>query len=149
MSLETGNQEKYQLRKCTYCTVIQSILSSMVCSVLQRRKFSWFIGQCKLNLQRQLKYFFSGNVTRTFPLNCYSITCSQKLYKCVHLCLIYAKNASSGTKVELKTFSTAVTTIKVSRYLPLSYGVPVRERYGSTLLQATREQHDQNCTQSH
>jgi len=32
---------------------------------------------------------------------------------------------------------------------PLSYGVPVRERYGSTLLQATREQHDQNCTQSH
>ena len=30
-----------------------------------------------------------------------------------------------------------------------SYGVPVRERYGSTLLPATREQHDQNCTQSH
>ena len=30
---------------------------------------------------------------------------------------------------------------------PLSYGVPVRERYGSTLLPATREQHDQNCTQ--
>ena len=34
-------------------------------------------------------------------------------------------------------------------FLPLSYGVPVRERYGSTLLPATREQHDQNCTQSH
>ena len=32
---------------------------------------------------------------------------------------------------------------------PLSYGVPVQERYGSTLLPATREQHDQNCTQSH
>ena len=32
---------------------------------------------------------------------------------------------------------------------PLSYRVPVRERYGSTLLPATREQHDQNCTQSH
>ena len=32
---------------------------------------------------------------------------------------------------------------------PLSYGVPVRERYGSTLIPATREQHDQNCTQSH
>ena len=32
---------------------------------------------------------------------------------------------------------------------PLSYGVPVRERYGSTLLPATRQQHDQNCTQSH
>ena len=31
----------------------------------------------------------------------------------------------------------------------LSYGVPVRERYGSTLIPATREQHDQNCTQSH
>jgi len=27
---------------------------------------------------------------------------------------------------------------------PLSYGVSVRERYGSTLLPATREQHDQN-----
>ena len=34
-------------------------------------------------------------------------------------------------------------------YYPLSYGVPVRERYGSTLLPAIREQHDQNCTQSH
>ena len=32
---------------------------------------------------------------------------------------------------------------------PLSYRVPVWERYGSTLLPATREQHDQNCTQSH
>ena len=32
---------------------------------------------------------------------------------------------------------------------PLSYGVPVRERYGSTLLPATREQHGQNCTQSY
>ena len=32
---------------------------------------------------------------------------------------------------------------------PLSYRFPVRERYGSTLLPATREQHDQNCTQSH
>ena len=32
---------------------------------------------------------------------------------------------------------------------PLSYGVPERERYGSTLLPATREQHDQKCTQSH
>ena len=32
---------------------------------------------------------------------------------------------------------------------PLSYRVPVRERYGYTLLPATREQHDQNCTQSH
>ena len=32
---------------------------------------------------------------------------------------------------------------------PLSYRVPVRERYGSTLLPATREQHDQNCKQSH
>ena len=38
--------------------------------------------------------------------------------------------------------------LRVAHY-PLSYGVPVRERYGSTLLPATREQHDQNCTQSH
>ena len=36
-----------------------------------------------------------------------------------------------------------------NEYYPLSYGVPVRERFGSTLLPATREQHDQNCTQSH
>ena len=40
------------------------------------------------------------------------------------------------------------TEMEPARY-PLSYGVPVRERYGSTLLPATREQHDQNCTQSH
>ena len=32
---------------------------------------------------------------------------------------------------------------------PLYYRVPVRERYGSTLLPTTREQHDQDCTQSH
>ena len=37
----------------------------------------------------------------------------------------------------------------IQRLYPLSYRVPVRERYGSTLLPATREQHDQNCTQSH
>ena len=35
------------------------------------------------------------------------------------------------------------------KHYPLSCGVPVWERYGSTLLPATREQHDQNCTQSH
>ena len=35
----------------------------------------------------------------------------------------------------------------ISLYYPLSYRVPVREWYGSTLLPATREQHDQNCTQ--
>ena len=41
-------------------------------------------------------------------------------------------------------------TIYIPAYdYPLSYGVPVRERYGSTLLPATREQHNQNCTQSH
>ena len=34
-------------------------------------------------------------------------------------------------------------------HYPLSNGVPVRERYGFTLLPATREQHDQNCTHSH
>ena len=38
--------------------------------------------------------------------------------------------------------------LKLAAY-PLSYRVPVRERYGSTLLPATVEQHDQNCTQSH
>ena len=48
----------------------------------------------------------------------------------------------------------AETTVKQEHlyhleHYPLSYGVPVRERYGSTLLPATREQHDQNCTQSH
>ena len=41
------------------------------------------------------------------------------------------------------------TELEGKRNYPLSYGVPVRERYGFTLLPATREQHDQNCTQSH
>ena len=44
---------------------------------------------------------------------------------------------------------TTGTGAKHCTYYPLSYRVPVRERYGSTLLPATREQHDQNCTQSH
>ena len=48
---------------------------------------------------------------------------------------------STDTRLEPATSRT--------RNWPLSYGVPVRERYGSTLLPATREQHDQNCTQSH
>ena len=50
------------------------------------------------------------------------------------------------------TFSNVVRYDKPDQekvFYPLSYGVPVRERYGSTLLPATREQHDQNCTQSH
>ena len=44
-----------------------------------------------------------------------------------------------------------IETSNLEQYVhyPLSYHVPVRERYGSTLLPATREQHDQNCTQSH
>ena len=41
-----------------------------------------------------------------------------------------------------------VASVTLTDY-PLSYAVPIRERYGSTLLPATREQHDQNCTQSH
>ena len=43
----------------------------------------------------------------------------------------------------------ALSTNQIPIFRPLSYGVPVRERYGSTLLPATREQHDHNCTQSH
>ena len=50
-------------------------------------------------------------------------------------------NTLCGQNVEL-------LNVKLAVY-PLSYRVPVRERYGSTLLPATREQHDQNCTQSH
>jgi hypothetical protein len=45
--------------------------------------------------------------------------------------------------------TTLLTDTTLLRTYPLTYGVPVRERYGSTLLPATREQHDQNCTQSH
>ena len=41
-----------------------------------------------------------------------------------------------------------ILLLKPHQY-PLSFGVPVRERYGSTLLPATREQHNQNCTQNH
>ena len=43
----------------------------------------------------------------------------------------------------------ADSVVKTQLVYPLSYRVPVREWYGSTLLPATREQHDQNCTQSH
>ena len=46
-------------------------------------------------------------------------------------------------------FITPIILSEEYRSLTLSYGVPVRERYGSTLLPAKREQHDQNCTQSH
>ena len=46
-------------------------------------------------------------------------------------------------------FASKLTTTIYCLVYPLSYGVAVRERYGSTLLPATREQHDQNCTQSH
>ena len=47
------------------------------------------------------------------------------------------------------SFRVSVVGFSVSTVpYPLSYRVPVRERYGSTLLPATREQHDQNCTQS-
>ena len=42
-----------------------------------------------------------------------------------------------------------VISHKTLTHYPLSYRLPVRERYGSTLLPATREQQDQNCTQSH
>ena len=45
--------------------------------------------------------------------------------------------------------NTRTLSVITPRDYPLSYRVPVRERYGSTLLPATREQHDQNCTQSH
>jgi len=37
--------------------------------------------------------------------------------------------------------------LTVNCHYPLSYRVPVRERYGSTLLPATREQHDQIRTE--
>ena len=48
-----------------------------------------------------------------------------------------------------RTQAGVVLQTKINLHYPLSYGVPVRERYGSTLLPATREQHDQKCTQSH
>ena len=56
------------------------------------------------------------------------------------------RRATSHANLLWCTTQSAVTR---TRHYPLSYRVPVRERYGSTLLPATREQHDQNCTQSH
>ena len=50
---------------------------------------------------------------------------------------------------KLRTRGCMCWVILYSGKYPLSYGVPVWERYGSTLLPATREQHDQNCTQIH
>ena len=58
------------------------------------------------------------------------------------------RNATCFQTMVLYTHYMCDYDVAVSNY-PLSYRVPVRERYGSTLLRATREQHDQNCTQSH
>ena len=65
-----------------------------------------------------------------------------------------AKSSTSGHPHPLRPHTVYATILfsvarDASHQYPLSYGVPVRERYGSTLLPATREQHDQNCTQSH
>ena len=74
---------------------------------------------------------------------------------CILCDVLQECNAIEDT-VANKWMSTGYTTVlSISNFTekcliqPLSYGVPVRERYGSTLLPATREQHDQNCTQSH
>ena len=57
----------------------------------------------------------------------------------------YHSEAGKRAMIDVMLWGSAVR----DEYEPLSYRVPVRERYGSTLLPATREQHDQNCTQSH
>ena len=63
-----------------------------------------------------------------------------------HKTEIYEKRMiNMGTKVH----NSLPGFIKEIDDYPLSYRVPAWERYGSTLLPATREQHDQNCTQSH
>ena len=62
-------------------------------------------------------------------------------YSSVHACSTDMKRGNHTSKCWLLSLQ--------KLYYPLSYRVPVRERYGSTLLPATREQHDQNCTQSH
>jgi len=49
------------------------------------------------------------------------------------------------SRTETVWFYTSTSNERAAR----PYRVPVRERYGSTLLPATREQHDQSCTQSH
>ena len=66
------------------------------------------------------------------------------------------RNQTSVTQVRFTEVNFSVLHTNLGKCLyyyihiyPLSYGFPVRERYGSTLLPATREQHDQNCTQSH
>ena len=51
----------------------------------------------------------------------------------------------SRTSLQSKTFQPMNLRTILTLILPRSR----RERYGSTLLPATREQHDQNCTQSH
>ena len=50
--------------------------------------------------------------------------------------------------IQSKSRHRFINNVSSATCYPLSYRVPVRERYGSTLLPATREQHDQNCTQS-
>ena len=82
---------------------------------------------------------------------------SFRLYE-LHCCLFVSqyfvvRAPSSHELIVVSSVSSPLASVHKSfrllgNYL-LSYGVPVRERYGSTLLPATREQHDQNCTQRH
>ena len=71
----------------------------------------------------------------------YKGNCTLAVMSCVPECYSLKNSIGNCTLTERE--------LRKSVLYPLSYGVPVRERYGSTLLPATREQHDQNCTQIH
>ena len=87
--------------------------------------------------------------TTTTGNNC-CVSCFRVLHEILFLRRHEPKNAAlREVKVELTYSSITLAWFRLHLGYPLSYGVPVRERYGSTLLPATREQHDQNCTQSH
>ena len=90
-------------------------------------------------------------VITTSLVNCYDLNAPLRTFICSR-----NNNPTLQVNDKIREISAAFTCGLVGfrrppnrAYYPLSYGVPVRERYGSTLLPATREQHDQNCTQSH
>ena len=130
----------------------------------ERQKHSYYLIYCRetciivtwdmsLGMGRWTGQFSSNNTSKIYTLLYSAKTMSLTLmwfhaaFNIISIHVHIFTNTLQLYKVKQKTYG--YKTWKEIRYYPLSYGVPVRERYGSTLLPATRVQHDQNCTQSH
>ena len=96
---------------------------------------------CLALQKKAVRYFDTLENERRHGVTSPRLECSTFIYL-----FIYFLRITTGICPSAYTLNN-YSVVRISK--PLSYGVPVRERYGSTLLPATREQHDQNCTQSH